>query len=247
MRIRLRLRFCSAAEPGQVRGEVVQRAEGFVAGAGLGQQVRDPRVADPECVTDLARDPHLSLPGQLVATGGLPTPSGIPFSVRGLLARLRLRGPYGTGGWSLDEGHRGGPVQDLGRPARWNARFPGRHGTAEVPARRPEGPVGLRHGHRAGRLVPGPGPGGASGSTRPEPPSTSAGGTGCGRGTSRCGCSTTRSSTVLPAARHRSGAVSAGSTAGSVVALRRHDPRPCPLDIFWHGAPSPFLEPLLTA
>ncbi|WP_413801404.1 DEAD/DEAH box helicase [Streptomyces iranensis] len=49
-------------------------------------------VADPDRVTDLARDLHLSLPGQLVATGGLPTPERYLVYVRGLLERLRLRG-----------------------------------------------------------------------------------------------------------------------------------------------------------
>ncbi|MFE1050576.1 DEAD/DEAH box helicase [Streptomyces olivaceus] len=49
-------------------------------------------VTDPERVTDLARDLHLSLPGQLPAVGGLPTPERYLAYVRGLLERLRLRG-----------------------------------------------------------------------------------------------------------------------------------------------------------
>ncbi|MGW2293129.1 DEAD/DEAH box helicase [Streptomyces violaceorubidus] len=49
-------------------------------------------VTDPERVTDLARDLHLSLPGQLLAVGGLPTPERYLAYVRGLLERLRLRG-----------------------------------------------------------------------------------------------------------------------------------------------------------
>ncbi|GAA4779239.1 DEAD/DEAH box helicase [Streptomyces sanyensis] len=49
-------------------------------------------VAEPERVTALARDLHLSLPGQLLATGGLPTPERYLACVRGLLERLRLRG-----------------------------------------------------------------------------------------------------------------------------------------------------------
>ncbi|GGX39342.1 DEAD/DEAH box helicase [Streptomyces chryseus] len=49
-------------------------------------------VAQPDRVTDLARDLHLSLPGQLLAVGGLPTPERYLAYVRGLLERLRLRG-----------------------------------------------------------------------------------------------------------------------------------------------------------
>ncbi|MEU4496323.1 DEAD/DEAH box helicase [Streptomyces sp. NPDC023998] len=46
----------------------------------------------PDRITALARDLHLSLPGQLVVTGGLPTPERYLAFVRGLLERLRLRG-----------------------------------------------------------------------------------------------------------------------------------------------------------
>ncbi|MEU9914754.1 DEAD/DEAH box helicase [Streptomyces sp. NPDC051001] len=49
-------------------------------------------VAAPDRVTELARDLHLSLPGQLLAVGGLPTPERYLAYVRGLLERLRLRG-----------------------------------------------------------------------------------------------------------------------------------------------------------
>ncbi|MDG5804054.1 DEAD/DEAH box helicase [Streptomyces ossamyceticus] len=49
-------------------------------------------VADPDGVTDLARDVHLALPGQLPAVGGLPTPERYLAYLRGLLERLRLRG-----------------------------------------------------------------------------------------------------------------------------------------------------------
>ncbi|MEU6536855.1 helicase-related protein [Streptomyces sp. NPDC047000] len=49
-------------------------------------------VADPGRVTDLARDLHLALPGQLVMSSGLPTPDRYPAYVRGVLERLRLRG-----------------------------------------------------------------------------------------------------------------------------------------------------------
>ncbi|MFJ9647473.1 DEAD/DEAH box helicase [Streptomyces sp. NPDC101206] len=49
-------------------------------------------VEDPDRVTDLARDLHLSLPGQLMATGTLPSPERYLAYVRGLLERLRLRG-----------------------------------------------------------------------------------------------------------------------------------------------------------
>jgi replicative superfamily II helicase len=48
-------------------------------------------VAEPDRVTDLARDLHLSLPGQLLAEG-LPTPERYLAYVRGLLERLRTRG-----------------------------------------------------------------------------------------------------------------------------------------------------------
>ncbi|MEU6367481.1 DEAD/DEAH box helicase [Streptomyces sp. NPDC046931] len=49
-------------------------------------------VTEPDRVTELARDLHLSLPGQLLAVGGLPTPERYLAYVRGLLERLRLRG-----------------------------------------------------------------------------------------------------------------------------------------------------------
>lgn len=49
-------------------------------------------VEAPERITDLARDLHLALPGQMVMTGGLPTPERYLAYVRGLLERLRLRG-----------------------------------------------------------------------------------------------------------------------------------------------------------
>ncbi|MFD8864050.1 DEAD/DEAH box helicase [Streptomyces sp. NPDC059590] len=49
-------------------------------------------VAEPDRITDLARDLHLSLPGQLLAGGGLPTPERYLAYVRGLLERLRMRG-----------------------------------------------------------------------------------------------------------------------------------------------------------
>ncbi|MFD6467181.1 DEAD/DEAH box helicase [Streptomyces goshikiensis] len=49
-------------------------------------------VEEPDRVTDIARDLHLSLPGQLLATGGLPTPERYLAYVRGILERLRLRG-----------------------------------------------------------------------------------------------------------------------------------------------------------
>ncbi|RDS67244.1 DEAD/DEAH box helicase [Streptomyces sp. M7] len=49
-------------------------------------------VADPDGVTDLARDVHLALPGQLLAVGGLPTPERYLAYLRGLLERLRQRG-----------------------------------------------------------------------------------------------------------------------------------------------------------
>lgn len=49
-------------------------------------------VHDPDRITALARDLHLSLPGQLLAVGGLPTPERYLAFVRGLLERIRLRG-----------------------------------------------------------------------------------------------------------------------------------------------------------
>lgn len=49
-------------------------------------------VADPERITALARDLHLTLPGQLVVADGLPSPERYLAFVRGLLERLRLRG-----------------------------------------------------------------------------------------------------------------------------------------------------------
>lgn len=49
-------------------------------------------IEDPDRVTALARDLHLSLPGQLVAVGGLPTPERYLAFVRGLLERVRQRG-----------------------------------------------------------------------------------------------------------------------------------------------------------
>ncbi|MER7967463.1 DEAD/DEAH box helicase [Streptomyces sp. NPDC096080] len=49
-------------------------------------------VADPDAVTDLARDIHLALPGQLLAVGWMPTHERYLAFVRGLLERLRLRG-----------------------------------------------------------------------------------------------------------------------------------------------------------
>ncbi len=49
-------------------------------------------VAEPDRITDLARDLHLSLPGQLLVGGGLPTPERYLAYVRGLLERLRMRG-----------------------------------------------------------------------------------------------------------------------------------------------------------
>ncbi|KUO03960.1 DEAD/DEAH box helicase [Streptomyces caeruleatus] len=47
---------------------------------------------EPDRITALARDLHLSLPGQLVAVGELPTPDRYLAFVRGLLERIRLRG-----------------------------------------------------------------------------------------------------------------------------------------------------------
>ncbi|MFC8664133.1 DEAD/DEAH box helicase [Streptomyces sp. NPDC057199] len=47
---------------------------------------------DPERIIALARDVHLTLPGQLVAVGGLPTPDRYLAFVRGLLERVRQRG-----------------------------------------------------------------------------------------------------------------------------------------------------------
>ncbi|MFF3686208.1 DEAD/DEAH box helicase [Streptomyces sp. NPDC002187] len=49
-------------------------------------------IDEPDRITALARDLHLSLPGQLVMTGGLPTPERYLAFVRGLLERIRLRG-----------------------------------------------------------------------------------------------------------------------------------------------------------
>ncbi|MGW7356320.1 DEAD/DEAH box helicase [Streptomyces sp. NPDC054802] len=46
----------------------------------------------PDRITALARDLHLSLPGQLVMAGGLPTPERYLAFLRGLLERIRLRG-----------------------------------------------------------------------------------------------------------------------------------------------------------
>ncbi|WP_351222528.1 Zn-binding domain-containing protein [Streptomyces sp. NPDC002133] len=46
----------------------------------------------PDRITALARDLHLSLPGQLMVSGGLPTPERYLAFVRGLLERIRLRG-----------------------------------------------------------------------------------------------------------------------------------------------------------
>ncbi|WP_328496996.1 DEAD/DEAH box helicase [Streptomyces sp. NBC_00414] len=47
---------------------------------------------EPERIIALARDVHLTLPGQLVAMGGLPTPDRYLAFVRGLLERVRQRG-----------------------------------------------------------------------------------------------------------------------------------------------------------
>jgi replicative superfamily II helicase len=47
---------------------------------------------DPDRVTAFARDLHLTLPGQLVVVGGLPTPDRYLAFVRGLLERVRMRG-----------------------------------------------------------------------------------------------------------------------------------------------------------
>ncbi|WP_328506487.1 DEAD/DEAH box helicase [Streptomyces sp. NBC_00391] len=49
-------------------------------------------VAEPDRITALARDLHLTLPGQLVVGEGLPSPERYLAFVRGLLERLRLRG-----------------------------------------------------------------------------------------------------------------------------------------------------------
>ncbi|MEV6107813.1 DEAD/DEAH box helicase [Streptomyces sp. NPDC051940] len=46
----------------------------------------------PDRVTELARDVHLALPGQLVVADSLPTPERYLAYVRGLLERLRMRG-----------------------------------------------------------------------------------------------------------------------------------------------------------
>lgn len=48
-------------------------------------------------------------------------------------------------------------------------------------------------------------------------------------------------------AHHRSGALPARGTAGTLAALRRHDACRDSLDIFWHGTPNPFLAPLVAA
>ncbi|NYI03500.1 DEAD/DEAH box helicase [Allostreptomyces psammosilenae] len=50
------------------------------------------RVDEPERITALARDLHLSLPGRLLTLDGLPTPERYLAFVRGLLERVRLRG-----------------------------------------------------------------------------------------------------------------------------------------------------------
>ncbi|GGZ30848.1 DEAD/DEAH box helicase [Streptomyces poonensis] len=47
---------------------------------------------DPDRIVALARDIHLTLPGQLVAAGSLPTPDRYLAFLRGLLERVRLRG-----------------------------------------------------------------------------------------------------------------------------------------------------------
>jgi hypothetical protein len=49
-------------------------------------------VAEPDRIVALARDLHLTLPGQLGLDGGLPTPDRYLAYVRGMLERLRLRG-----------------------------------------------------------------------------------------------------------------------------------------------------------
>lgn len=49
-------------------------------------------VPAPDQIVALARDLHLTLPGQLGLDGGLPTPDRYLAYVRGLLERLRLRG-----------------------------------------------------------------------------------------------------------------------------------------------------------
>lgn len=49
-------------------------------------------VENPDRLTSLARDLHLSLPGQLLAVGGLPTAERYLAFVRGLLERIRQRG-----------------------------------------------------------------------------------------------------------------------------------------------------------
>ncbi|MEU9224119.1 helicase-related protein [Streptomyces massasporeus] len=49
-------------------------------------------IAEPDRIVALARDLHLTLPGQLGLDGGLPTPDRYLAYVRGLLERLRLRG-----------------------------------------------------------------------------------------------------------------------------------------------------------
>ncbi|MEV7568630.1 DEAD/DEAH box helicase [Streptomyces tanashiensis] len=49
-------------------------------------------VDEPERIAALARDLHLSLPGQLLVMEGLPTPERYIAFVRGLLERIRIRG-----------------------------------------------------------------------------------------------------------------------------------------------------------
>ncbi|MFJ8078154.1 Zn-binding domain-containing protein [Streptomyces sp. NPDC096176] len=49
-------------------------------------------IDEPERITALARDLHLSLPGQLLVGSGMPTPERYLAYVRGLLERVRLRG-----------------------------------------------------------------------------------------------------------------------------------------------------------
>ncbi|MBV7695004.1 DEAD/DEAH box helicase [Streptomyces sp. TRM70350] len=47
---------------------------------------------EPDLIVALARDLHLTLPGQLLAVGGLATPDRYLAFMRGLLERIRLRG-----------------------------------------------------------------------------------------------------------------------------------------------------------
>ncbi|MFI9585372.1 DEAD/DEAH box helicase [Streptomyces sp. NPDC052236] len=49
-------------------------------------------IDEPDRIASLARDLHLSLPGQLVVMDALPTPERYLAYVRGLLERIRLRG-----------------------------------------------------------------------------------------------------------------------------------------------------------